>query len=116
MPAGQRDQRIRFQKQTRTPDGGGGFATAWDNRHPVEVRASVEPASGREALEAMQAEGRTLYRVTIPNRIRDVLLSDRIVWTSNGGMILNIRELGDAGPREIERTLVAEAAPELQAG
>lgn len=114
MPAGQRDQLIRFQYQERAEDGGGGYETTWTNRHGVTVRAGVVPISGREQLSAMQTEGRALYRVLIPN-LRDITLSDRIVWTSNGGRILNIRDLGDAGPRETERTLLAEDAPELQA-
>lgn len=114
MPAGQRDQRIRFQYQERAEDGGGGYETTWTNRFPVAVRAAVVPVSGREQLSAMQAEGRSLYRVTIPN-LRAIELSDRILWVSNGDKVLNIRDLGDAGPRSTERTLLAEDAPELQA-
>lgn len=114
MSAGRRDQRIRFEKQARTGDGGGGYTVDWQNRHAVWVRAAVEPISGREQLSAMQIEGRPMYRVTIPNQIRDVTLEDRIVWLSNGNRILNIRDLGDAGPRAIVRTLLAEDAPETE--
>ena len=113
MPAGSRDQLIRFQYESRVSDGGGGYYTDWVNRHDVAFRAEIKPLGGREQIEAQQVEGRAMYRITIPN-VRNILLSDRIVWTSNGNKILNIRELGDAGSRPVERTLMAEDAPEHQ--
>lgn len=113
MPAGARDQLIRFQYRVRTPDGGGGYEATWTNRHTVAVRATVDPHGGGETIEGEQAEGRAGYSVTIPN-LRDIELSDRIVWVSGGNKILNIRDLGEQGPRPRERTLQAEDAPELE--
>jgi len=115
MPAGQRDQLIKFQYEARVADGGGGATVTWTDRHAVSVRAAIRPLSGREGLEAGQVEGRAGYRIDIPN-LRSIAISDRIVWVSNGNRVLNIRDMGDAGPRPIERTLIAEDAPEHQAG
>lgn len=113
MPAGARDQLIRFQYRARVADGGGGYDATWTNRHAVTVRAQIEPHGGGETFETEQAEGRTGYSITIPN-LRDIQLSDRIVWVSGGDKVLNIRDLGERGPRPLERTLLAEDAPELE--
>lgn len=114
MPAGPRDQIIKFQYEGRTPDGGGGADTAWQDRYAVIIRAHIVPLNGRELVQAQQLQGRAMYKVTVPNAaaLRTVQLSDRIVWVSNGDKILNIRDLGDAGTRPVERTIIAEDAPE----
>lgn len=113
MPAGARDQLIRFQYLSRTSDGGGGYEGTWVNRHAVAVRARIEPTGAGETFETEQTETRAGYSITIPN-LRDIQATDRIIWVSGGDKVLNIRDLGEAGPRPIERTLMAEDAPELE--
>lgn len=115
MPAGHRNERIRFERESRTTDNMGGFTVDWQTLIAVDVRAEIAPLSGREVVQAQQVQGRAMYRVVIPN-IRTILVSDRIVWRSNGDKILNIRDLSDPGVRAIERTLTAEDAPETKEG
>lgn len=106
MAAGRRDQRIKFQRESATGDGQGGLVAGWTDVGSVTM-AELVAMSGREAPIAGTMQPRTSYKVTIPNR-RDLDAGMRILWVSNGGAVLNIRDMGDPGPRAIERTLVAE--------
>lgn len=108
MQSGDLDQRIRLEAETRTPDGGGGWTISWSEIATVWAR--VLPISAREALRAGQLEAAGMYRVTIRNR-RDISpgAAMRIVWVTNGDMVLNIRQAADPGARAQVRELVAES-------
>ena len=106
MPAGKRQERIRFERHGTTGDGYGGRLPGWTQIGAVSF-AAFKVMAGKEQLDAQKLEARTFYEVTIVNR-RDLTAADRIVWLSNGNQILNIRSLGDAGVRDRERTLTCE--------
>lgn len=109
MQPGEMDQRVTIQAQTLAADGGGGGASSWADIGTVPtVWAGVEALSGREVTDAQQLEGRAMYRLTIRNR-SDITAAMRVLWVSNGNLVLNIRELPDPGPRALYRSLVCEA-------
>ena len=102
------DQRIKFQSESRTDDGGGGGTASWANIATApEVWAAVEPQTGREAVQAMMLQNPTMYRIVIRNRT-DVTPQMRIVWTSRADKVLNIRAMPDPGPRAHFRELICE--------
>lgn len=106
MTAGALTERIRFEKETRTADGGGGSSLAWTT--VADRWASVEPLKGREQLEAMKLEAANLFRVTIRND-QAVDPAWRITWLTGGNAVLNIRECPTTPRRALYRVLVAEA-------
>lgn len=104
--AGQLTERIRFEQESRTPDGGGGASISWPT---VATRwAAVEPLKGREQLQAMQLQASNLYRVTIRNDGLAITASMRLVWLTNGNALLNIRECPPTPKGSLYRVLVAE--------
>lgn len=105
MPAGQMDQQLKFQSESRTADGGGGAAVTWAD--VATVWARVVPASGREMVQADQVQATALYDVTIHNR-SDITPGMRALWVTNGNRALNVRDMPDPGPRAIFRTFRAE--------
>lgn len=106
MPAGPLNHRIRFERETRTEDEGGGYSETWTT--VATVWAGVEPISAREQLQAGQLEESAMYRVTIRRR-SDLTAAMRVVWLTNGGKVLNLRQVPDPGPREAYMVLVAES-------
>lgn len=107
MDLGEMDQVIRFEQSGRVSDGAGGYTLAWST--VAETWAKVEPVSSREALRAGQIEASSLYRITFPNdRGLTIRASMRIIWTTNGDMVMNIRQAADPGPRPLVREIVAE--------
>jgi SPP1 family predicted phage head-tail adaptor len=106
MSAGRLSERIRFEQESRTSDGGGGASVVWT---AVATRwAAVEPLKGREQLEAMQLEASNLYRVTIRNDGLVITAAMRLVWLTGGNALLNIRECATPPAGALYRTLVAE--------
>ena len=100
-------ERVRIERETRTPDGGGGFTVSWLT---VAVRwAAVEPLKGLERLQAMQLEASTLYRVTLRNEGPAITGANRLIWITGGDVALNIREAPVTGRGELFRVLIAEA-------
>lgn len=92
---GELDQRIELQKQTRTPDGQGGFTAAWATQSTVW--AHVRPLRGteRQSADRTQAEGG--YLVVIRYR-SDIDETWRINWL-DGDRLLNITFAQDGGKR-----------------
>jgi head-tail adaptor len=100
-------ERVRIERETRTPDGGGGFTVGWLT---VAVRwAAVEPLKGLERLQAMQLEAANLYKVTLRNECPEITAANRLVWITGGGLALNIRDAAVTGRGEPFRVLIAEA-------
>jgi SPP1 family predicted phage head-tail adaptor len=99
MQSGKYDQRIRIEDEVRTPDGGGGSPVAWT---PVaenpEIWAAVWAISSREQFAGGQLSGVSSYRVRIRRR-DDLTTAHRLVWLSNGDMLMNIRGIIDNGRR-----------------
>jgi len=55
--------RVTFERQTRVPDGAGGWTEAWTAERTCW--AKVVPLSGRERLRAMQLEHPVSHRITV---------------------------------------------------
>jgi head-tail adaptor len=108
MAAGKRDQRIKFQQQSRAADGGGGETTTWADVGVVTYAGfEAIPFRNAEVESGEQRDARTFYKVTLPNR-RDITAAMRIQWVSNGNAILRIRDMADPGQQSVERALIAE--------
>lgn len=82
------DRRITLQQAVETPDGGGGFTTAWNS--VATVWAEVKPAGNTRALERSgdgKLEETHSFIVTI--RYRAGMTAGMRI--SYGGRLLNIR-------------------------
>ncbi len=103
---GELDQRLRIESQNNAADGQGGFTKGWST--VATVWAEVEPITGREGVEADRLEFALRYRITIRTG-QTFDTSARLVWTSNGNKVLNIREIHDAGGRQNFVMIIAES-------
>lgn len=107
MTAGKRDQIVRFERLTSTPDGYGGTIDTWvtllDRRW-----CAVKPLSGGERAAAQQTESPRNYRLTVPNDsgTRGLTTADRLVWE---GITMQIRFIAYPGGQKTEFTIDAEA-------
>lgn len=63
MSIGDLRHKIKIQEAVRTGDGGGGAEVVW--RDVAEVWARIEPASGREEINAEKRRGRISHMVTV---------------------------------------------------
>jgi len=102
MTTGALRERIIIQSESLTPDGLGGFSTAWID--DVTLWAQIKPKTGREALEAMQVRNMQMYDVIIRYRT-GITPKQRISW---GSRIFNIRAVMNKDEREKYLTLVCE--------
>lgn len=102
---GSLDQRITFQRETRTPDGGGGYSVDWAPlvTDPT-VWAEVFPGGGGEGERDGAVNATALYVFQIRNRT-DLSELDRIIWN---GEPYNIRRIARRGGREMYLTIEAE--------
>ena len=110
MPSGKRDQRVQFYSRAEILDGGGGRSIDWQARFARGVHAAIRPLSGPEAYSMMQIEERGLYEVTIKN-VRSITINDKLIWETNGNKELVIKDLRNAGPRDVERMFIAQEGP-----
>lgn len=103
---GKLDQKIRIERQVRTPDGGGGsrvgFAALASDPEPW---AKVKLLGGDEGALAGAKQARQVAEFTIRARA-DVNASDRILW---GGYVWNITAKGAPVARSMYQTLIATA-------
>jgi SPP1 family predicted phage head-tail adaptor len=91
---GEFDQRITIQRETRTPDGGGGSSVSLVNV-ATNLYAHVRPRSGKEVGEHTRVEAPAIYLFVIRNR-SDIKDTDRILWC---GDTYNIRFTRGRGTR-----------------
>lgn len=103
---GERRERIRFVRQTKTKRADGGYATA--DTTLAERWAAVEPAGASEGDQAGRMRGAVTYKITLA-RHDGLTTEDAIVWLTRGSTRLNIREIHTAGIRPLEMTIVAQA-------
>lgn len=54
---------VSFQRKARTPDGAGGFTSAWAEIAGAPTRAKVKPLSGKERWASHRVEATANYRV-----------------------------------------------------
>lgn len=97
IKAGALRHRVTLQSAAETPDGGGGFTTAWSD--VATVWAAIEPLKGTERLRAEQLENPVTHRVTIRHRA-GVTAKMRVAF---GARVFNIRAV--INPEERNRRL-----------
>jgi SPP1 family predicted phage head-tail adaptor len=87
--AGELRHEIKFERQGKTPDGGGGSAVAWNV--VATMRVKIKSLSAGESFQAMRLESGKGFEMV--GRYRDDLLeSDRINFN---GRIMQVRGLID---------------------
>lgn len=96
MRAGDLDQQVRFEAESRADDGYGGSELTWQalGTHWAQVTA----VRGTERAQAMSVEYPFDYKVRV-RRVAALRAAKRLVWTSNGDMELRVIALEDNGPR-----------------
>jgi SPP1 family predicted phage head-tail adaptor len=86
MDPGRLRHRVTFEEAHKTPDGGGGYTTKWEDVYQGLVWAAVEPLSGAERVRAMQVYGSVTHRITVRYRL-GIKPAMRLMY---GGRVLNI--------------------------
>jgi SPP1 family predicted phage head-tail adaptor len=99
------DQRVALQALTLAPDGGGGFAEAWETF--AVVWAKVEPLAATDSFGPDAFESRVRHRVTLRRRT-DVAAGQRV---AAGARTFAVRGVLDQGPRAETITLLCEELP-----
>ena len=98
-------ERVRIERESRTPDAGGGAQASWTPLgHAPTVWARVEPIAGTELVQAMRLQARVTHRVTMRWR-GDVTAAMRLVW---GARSLNIRAVTNPDERRRYLELLCE--------
>lgn len=109
MSAGKRRERIEIKRKARTERDDGGYDTSLVT---VQTRwASVAPMKRNADTEieiAGALRGVVRYDIQMDSRGADVRPEDVIVWKTNGGMVLNVREVREPGNRSLPLDIVAE--------
>lgn len=105
MPAGPLRKRIRFERGSKTADGGGGSSLQW--LQFLEVWGSFAPERGRERVEAGRLEAAVAGIVRIRSSLsaRQILTSDRAVFD---GVPHQIRSITNPDQRNKYLELVVE--------
>ena len=105
MGSGQLDQRVTFQSETKTDDGGGGETSVWANiSTDPTVWASVTTTGGGEGFSEERTNATSMAEFVIRNR-GDLSEAMRILWD---GEAYNIRHIDRMGSREMYLTINAE--------
>lgn len=110
MGVGALRERVRFVRPTKTRRADGGYDVVQET--VCERWASVVPVSAREDNQSGRMAPRTLYEITI-RRTELLQAEDAVVWLTNGGMQMNIRELPLPSKRAAFLTIRAEAGAVL---
>ena len=106
--AGALNERITIERNNQTPDGAGGFTTAWGALGgAVDGKrwAQVLPTGGRETLLNEALQGVQGFKVTI-RYDRTIRADDRIDWR---GTLMNIRSAADPDGRKVWTVIFADA-------
>lgn len=103
--AGFLDERISISRKTPSDDGMGGETDSWAEL--MSVWANAMPLSGRERDMANQTESPRNYRFTLraSTLARSIKADDRLIWREK---IMNIRFIGDDGPKSLYMTIDVE--------
>lgn len=78
--AGDLRHRIAIERETRTPDGAGGFSSSWTT---LAVRwAALQPVRGTESVVAGRQQQRQTWLAVLrrDSTTRSITPADRIVW------------------------------------
>lgn len=98
-------QRASLLAQTLTPDGGGGFASAWESF--ADVWLALEPLGSSDTVVADRLESRVRHRMTLRRRT-DLSAGQRVLI---GTRLFRIHAVQDEGPRAASITLACEEIP-----
>lgn len=105
--AGAKTELVTIERETRTPDGGGGFMTAWTCIG--ELWAEVQWVRAGEKRDRGAVRETTVYRfVVLSDDAEDlgIKAADRIIWDREP---YNIRERPRRLQRVAETEIVAES-------
>lgn len=102
--AGQMRDRVRIERETEQPDGGGGYEVGWF--HVATVWGQLVPERGRERVESgrIEASVAAVLRIRYSSEVADVTAGYRVVID---GVDYNIRSVTqpDRRNRIIEMTV-----------
>lgn len=102
-----RNELIVFERETRTPDGGGGASSSWDEIG--QAWADVTWIGGSETQRQGAVRETVRYRFTVLSAAvvaLGITVADRIRWN---GELFNIRETPRRLPRRPVTEIIAEA-------
>ena len=102
MDAGLMRHRIRIQKQTSTRNKLGELVDSWED--VANVRASINPLSGRDFMAAMQDQAEVTHKVTIRYNA-DVKASMRVLY---GNRVFDILHIIDTWEQHREMVLMCK--------
>lgn len=88
--AGELNKSVTFQRRTRTPDGAGGFSTAWGTLKATY--AKIETLSGSERYASDRVEATSRFRLTV-RHFADLTEDDVVVFKSRQHNICSIRNV-----------------------
>lgn len=107
MSAGERRERIRIVRKTRTKRTDGGYDVS-----PTTVAerwAKITPVRATEGEEAGRNRGAVSYLLEFDATGTDVTTGDKLVWLTNGNIELNVREVRTPMTRALALEVVAES-------
>lgn len=104
MQAGKFRTKVTFEQETKTPDGGGGYAIGWGNSQVVFGHYISQ--SGREQLEGGRIEGSV--RATLQVRSKSVSFLDAGWSALIDGVRWNVKSVAPFGQRDRRTDVVIE--------
>lgn len=110
LSPGRLRQRITIRRDVRSPNGKGGFTTAWQD--VGTVWAEVIGRTGREATIGEAIQGISVYQITIRYR-DDILADDQIRY---GSIDLNITSADDPDGGRESLLIIATTASARKTG
>jgi SPP1 family predicted phage head-tail adaptor len=100
MRSGELRHTVAIQEQTDTPDGMGGYTTAWANVTGMgAVPAAIWPLKSVEKIEAMKLEHTVTHKIRIRYR-SGISTKNRIYW-SDKSRVFNIISILNRDERNI---------------
>lgn len=109
MSTGKRRERIEIKRKARTERDDGGYDTSLVT---IQTRwASVVPQKRMSRTEVELAgalRGTGHYEIEMDARGADVRAEDVIVWKTNGGLVMNVREVRTPDRRTLPLLVIAE--------
>jgi SPP1 family predicted phage head-tail adaptor len=95
MAAGRLRQVIEIQSKSSVHQGGGVYAPGWANAFAGDIRAEIEPQSGRSVMRADQRVDNHRYLVRIYRR-DGIDNTMRVIWKNEGSRVLKIESVGQS--------------------
>jgi head-tail adaptor len=110
MSIGERTERIEIKRKARTERDDGGFDTSLTTITTRWAKVTPQRRNANTEIEIAGAlRGTIRYNIEVDSRGADVRTDDLIVWKTNGGMVLNVRDVRTPARRSLPLEIVAEA-------